>query len=92
MSMLHRPHGCSAIEKELPTIITLEAEFQTRFQLLPCNSSAFVALTLVLMLVYSEVVEELVLLSNTVFIVLYIIGSLAGLALLDKKTCPAICL
>ncbi|AEA47714.1 L-methionine/branched-chain amino acid transporter [Archaeoglobus veneficus] len=53
-------------------------------------ASTFVALTLVLMLFYGEAIEELVLLSNTVFIILYIIGSLAGLVLLDKKLCPAI--
>lgn len=51
---------------------------------------SLVALTLLLMLFLGEAVEGFVLLSNSVFITLYIVGSLAGLALLDKKFCPAI--
>jgi amino acid efflux transporter len=54
--------------------------------------SICVAVTLMLMLFYGEIVEELVLLSNTVFIVIYIIGSLSGIFLLDKKLYSAVSL
>ncbi len=37
------------------------------------------------MLFCGEIIEELVLISNTVFIVIYIIGSVSGMLLLDKK-------
>jgi len=49
-----------------------------------------VAVTLIFMLFYGEIIEELVLMSNTVFMVIYIIGSLSGVLLLDKKLCPAV--
>ena len=71
---------------------TLSKLNSKRVPLLFIFASFLVAFTLVAMLVFGEVIEGLVILSNSVFVTLYIVGSLAGLVLLDKKLCPAISL
>jgi len=52
----------------------------------------FVAFTLITMLFYGEAVEGFVILSNSVFMILYIIGSVAGIILLDKRFFPVVSL
>ncbi len=53
---------------------------------------SLIAFTLIAMFFYGEAVEGLVILSNSVFMILYIVGSLAGVILLDKRFLPAISL
>ncbi len=50
------------------------------------------AAILLTMLIFGDIVEELILISNSVFILLYIIGSFSGLILLNNRLIPVVSL
>ncbi len=50
------------------------------------------AAVLIAMLIFGDIMEELILVSNSVFILLYIVGSVSGLILLNNRLIPAISL
>lgn len=52
--------------------------------------AASMVLTLIAIYMFSISVETLLLLSNSIFITLYLIGSIAGIILLEKRAYPAI--